>query len=147
LKTFFECSGLTVDDIDIAFDMLSNDKKRIRHSDIKAFITAHFDNFPEEAISLLNNWKEDATKDQLHSMLINKPLMTSPYESALKWFAPEGFGLGKKELKRESMRLTKDKRIFKRDWQELLDKFDFDNDGIIGVEDLKRISICKKDSK
>jgi hypothetical protein len=75
---------VTAQDVDIAFEMLSNDKKKIKHSDIKTFISAYFEHFPEEAISLLNNWKEDVTKDQLISMLINKPLMSSPYESAFK---------------------------------------------------------------
>jgi hypothetical protein len=84
IKIFFETHGVTEKDIDIAFDMISKDKKKIYHSDIKAFIATYFDHLPDEAMSLLNQWKEEVTKEQLNTLLINRNLMSSPYENAMK---------------------------------------------------------------
>jgi GTPase Era involved in 16S rRNA processing len=84
MKIFFDTHGVTEKDIDIAFDMISKDKKKIYHSDIKAFIATYFDNLPDEAMSLLNQWKEEVTKEQLNTLLINRNLMSSPYENAMK---------------------------------------------------------------
>jgi hypothetical protein len=84
VKVFFDTHGVSEKDIDIAFEMLSKDKQKIHHSDIKAFIATYFDHFPDEAMSLLNSWKEEVSKEQLLSILINRNLMSSPYESAYK---------------------------------------------------------------
>jgi hypothetical protein len=84
LKIFFATHGLTAQDINIGFDFLSRDKKKITHGDIKAFIGTYFDWFPEEAMSLLNAWKEEVSKEQLNSILLSKSLMSSPYDNAFK---------------------------------------------------------------
>ena len=84
LKMFFNVRGVSLEDIDIAFEMLSQDKEKITHADIKLFISNYFDWFPEEAMTVLNSWKEEVTKAQLVEVLINKNLMTSPYEAAFK---------------------------------------------------------------
>jgi hypothetical protein len=84
LKMFFASHGLTRKDIDEGFEFLSQDKKKLTHGDIKLFVSTYFDWFPEEAMSLLNSWKEEITKEQLYAVLLNKTLMTSPYESSFK---------------------------------------------------------------
>jgi hypothetical protein len=87
LKEFFSSHGVTAHDVDIAFDMLSSNKKTVNHNDLKAFIAKYFDYCPEEAISILNNWKEEVTKDQFMSALVSRTLTCNPYENALKVIA------------------------------------------------------------
>lgn len=147
LKIFFETHGVTQKDIDIAFDMLSKDKKKIYHSDVKAFIATYFDNNPEEAMTLLNSWKEDVSKEQLESLLLNKTLMSSPYQNAFQvkpanqWFCPENGALSKSELRKFAARMNKYQMASKFDHRTLLRAFDFDKDGVIGLEDFKKITI------
>jgi Ca2+-binding EF-hand superfamily protein len=141
LKIFFDTHGLTEKDIDIAFELLSKDKKKIYHSDIKTFIATYFDHFPDEAMSLLNGWKEEVTKEQLIGLLLNRNLMSSPYETAYKWFSPENGVLGKKELKGLAKRMNKYKLPNKRDTRNLLNAFDLDRDGVLGLEDFKRMGL------
>lgn len=84
LKYFWTNRGLTQQDIDVAFDLLSQDGQKLTHADIKLFVSTYFDWFPEEAMTVLNSWKEEVTKTQLEEVLLGKQLMSSPYESAFK---------------------------------------------------------------
>ena len=84
MKFYWNNRGLTLQDIEIAFNFLSHDKQKLTHSDIKLFVSTYFDSFPEEAISVLNSWKEEVTMAQLEDVLLNKHLSPYPYESAFK---------------------------------------------------------------
>ncbi|KAJ3305845.1 hypothetical protein HDV03_000954 [Kappamyces sp. JEL0829] len=141
LKMFFASHGLTRKDIDEAFEFLSQDKKKLTHGDIKLFVSTYFDWFPEEAMTLLNSWKEEITREQLYQVLLNKTLMTSPYESAFKWFQIDNAPLGKKELKKIARSVSSKKVTQKGDVKSILQKFDMDRDGLIGLEDFKRLAL------
>ena len=84
LKYFWSNRGITLQDIEVAFNFLSQDKHKLTHSDIKQFVSTYFDSFPEEAMSVLSSWKEEVTINQLEDVLLSRPLITSPYESAFK---------------------------------------------------------------
>eukprot|EP00842_Homolaphlyctis_polyrhiza_P007048 jgi/Hompol1/932/HPOL_003401-RA len=138
LRIFFAAHGVTPDDVDNAFRLISRDGKRIMPSDVRAFASKYFDGLPSEVEKMLSGWKEDITRDQLANMLLNRTMFATPWEEAMQAF--DGF-LDKKVLKKLAGKLNRYGLPGKRDVEALLKKFDKDFDGKIGIEDFKRMVI------
>ena len=84
LQQFIKLHGVTKQDIDDAFDILSSNKETISRSDIKRFVETYFDNMPEEAKSFMESWKDVVRKEQMELVLLNRTMSTFPFESAFK---------------------------------------------------------------
>ncbi|KAI8898086.1 hypothetical protein BC833DRAFT_591217 [Globomyces pollinis-pini] len=118
IKIFFATHGLSSSDLDIGFDFISQDKSKITPADVRKFAKEYFPNLPPEALKVLEDWKETVTKDQMASLLLNKILLSSPYEDAFKWLNPDIDGrLHSTQLKTISSRLNKFKKARKFDVQ------------------------------
>ncbi|KAJ3257889.1 hypothetical protein HK103_004180 [Boothiomyces macroporosus] len=148
IKIFFSTHGITPTDLERGFDLISSDKKKIYPADVKKFAEKYFSDLPEEALNLISSWKEDVTKEQMSNLLLNKNLMSSPYEAAYKvyitnwqWMTTEEIKIGPKTLKRLVRKLNPHHLPYKNDIKSLLKKYDADQDGHVGLEDFKRMTL------
>lgn len=129
--------GLSQEEVDIAFNLLSADKKTVTHNDVKNFIHEYFDWMPEEALSTLNLWKEEVGKEQFISILVDKVLLSSPHQTAFQWFKPDIFTqtIGRNQLRKIAKCCLSDTTPNKDDVHNLLNEFDLDRDKAIGFKD------------
>ncbi|KAI8923969.1 hypothetical protein BC831DRAFT_468026 [Entophlyctis helioformis] len=144
IRIFLEEHGVTKEDVDNAFEIVSRDGQRIGGNDVRAFVDKYFggtDALPEKAAKMVKEWKEDITKDQLCQLLLNRTMLSTPWDDAFDWFQPVNNSLGRPELQQLARRINKHKMAGKRDVQLLLAKYDRDRDGQIGLEDFKRMSL------
>ncbi|KAJ3275000.1 hypothetical protein HDV01_001506 [Terramyces sp. JEL0728] len=141
IKIFFSTHGLTATDLERGFELISSDKKKIYPADVRRFAEKYFSDLPDEALNLISSWKEDVTKEQMTNLLLNKTLMSSPYESAYKWMTTEEMKIGPKSLKKLIKKLNPHNLPYKNDVKGILKKYDADQDGNIGLEDFKRMAI------
>lgn len=96
---------------------------------------------PEEAISFLNNWKSDVSLSQLVNVLNTKSLLApAPYEQCLKWFLPDDNGnVGRNSIAKIIKKLVKYRH--KEDVDNILKEFDLDGDGVLGLDDVKKMGL------
>ncbi|KAI8895153.1 hypothetical protein BC833DRAFT_602305 [Globomyces pollinis-pini] len=142
IKIFFKTHGLSVSDLDIGFNFISKDKRKIYPDDVKRFMTEYFEDLPDEAYKLLEDWKEPVTKEQMANMLLNRTNLSAPYEELWKWMRPSEDGkLHHKQLNALAGKVNSLKKPRKHDVWAILKRYDRDQDGYIGLSDFKRMSL------
>ncbi|KND03809.1 uncharacterized protein SPPG_01265 [Spizellomyces punctatus DAOM BR117] len=183
---------ITRDDIDLAFETLSRDGKRIKREDIKVFVDLLFSastggggsaNVPSsanpglartysqaggigstigggggivggtsgginankaKALKLVTNGKEEVTKEGLINLLLNRALISMPFDEAFQWFDPHtdtgsSPALTEADLRRLAAAMSPYGVAHRGDVKALLAHFDRDGDGVLGLEDFKRM--------
>jgi Ca2+-binding EF-hand superfamily protein len=160
---------VTQDDISMAFSLLSKDGRRITKEDIKQAFEKYFPNCPSKVLKILQTGKEDVSKEALHIMLISRMCPTDYFEDAfqvprspkiytdfffvvqtitlrllrvLQVFEPndEGF-ITDSTLNRLIKEINTYKMPYKNDLEAIKQKFDKDKDGMVNVEDFKKMNM------
>ncbi|KAI8906890.1 hypothetical protein EDD86DRAFT_256256 [Gorgonomyces haynaldii] len=142
LKLFFQRQGLTIEDLNAAFEILSHDGRKITGQDIRSFANKYFDKIPADAESWMNmKPKEEMTRDQLLTLLFKKELQYTPFDDAFEWFQPQGGFVSKNVLKKLASATTPLGTPNKADVPSILTKFDRDRDGNLNMDDFMKMSI------
>ncbi|KAJ3287341.1 hypothetical protein HK104_008657 [Borealophlyctis nickersoniae] len=100
--------------------------------------------YNSKAYKLVTSGKEEVTKEGLANLLLNRPLTSVYYDEAMQWLDPHGdpeLSLTDTDLRRIAMLVSGDGRIHKGDVKAMLARFDKDGDGVIGLEDFKKMAL------
>lgn len=81
---FLSTRGVTKEDIDGAFDLLSRDGLKINAVDVQHFAAKYFKVLPDKAKKLIDEWTESITKDNLSQLLLNKTMVKTPWDDAFE---------------------------------------------------------------
>lgn len=94
IQAFLMNRGVTADDVDHAFELLSKDGRKINKEDVKHFAEKFFHKrLSPKVLKFVNQWKEEITHESLvreifthhqSNMLLNKPMGDTPFEDAFE---------------------------------------------------------------
>ncbi|KAJ3038793.1 hypothetical protein HDV00_000281 [Rhizophlyctis rosea] len=89
--------------------------------------------------------KEELSREGLMNLLVHRTLSFMPFDEAMQWFEPHSDspfpGLTEADLRKVAMLLHPWGVVEKGDTKALLAAFDRDGDGVIGLDDFKRMSL------
>ncbi|KAJ3405104.1 hypothetical protein HDV05_006768 [Chytridiales sp. JEL 0842] len=132
---------VTAEDVTSAFAMLSRDGRKITKDDVKVAFETYFPNCPNKILKILQGGKEELTKEALHVMLVSKPCSTDHFKDAYELFEPTDEGIiPDATLLRLIKEINPHKMPYKKDLEALKEKLDKNKDGVINIDDFKRMS-------
>ena len=142
MTEFVTKRGVTVEDVATAMELISSDGRRITKEDVKVFLESHFSKLSSKHQKFVSQWKEDITKEALTNILLNKPISSIPFAEAMEWFNPDpNHGLDPIRMPFLFQSKSLDHVAAKTDYKALLERFDYDKDGKVELEDFKRMSL------
>ncbi|KAI9205635.1 uncharacterized protein BJ171DRAFT_580809 [Polychytrium aggregatum] len=135
-------------DIEMAFQMLSEDGKKITVKNIQNFFDKYFPhslhhNCNKKVLKLLGTGREELTKEALTNMLLHKPLACVPFEDTFKIMEPSDTPttVSDETLVRLIKTMNPYGLPYKGDIKCILDKFDADKDGAINLRDFEKMDM------
>ena len=84
IVAFLANRGVTIQDVEYAFSVLSKDGKKVGRDDIKSFAETFFNQqkLSQKQLKFLFSFKEDLTFESLSNILLNRPMGSTPFEDA-----------------------------------------------------------------
>ena len=90
IQVFLANRGVTAEDVENAFNLISKDGRKITSLDVKSFADKYFTKLNPNVTKFLSKWKEDIALEGLTNILLNKPMASTPFEEAFEWFHMDG---------------------------------------------------------
>ncbi|KAJ3090993.1 hypothetical protein HK102_001992 [Quaeritorhiza haematococci] len=133
---------LSKEDVEYAFAFLTQhgDAKKVTTANVGKCLETYFPSLSSTRLGkVLSTGKEEFTRDHLVNLLVTRAPASTPFQEGFQFFEPQEGVIPEKTLMRLICLLNPHHLPYKGDMQLLLKTFDQNGDGVIDIEDFKRM--------